>query len=126
MCNCFHEAIMHNTEHIKVLKIFLEVTACALLGLQNSNLLYTKKNIANVASHTQLLKFILLHLNILHFIVMLWHQILHAINQKLTYAVSSFLLLYLCYSLACAWLLLSTIYGCKDFSKIPVMLSSFL
>lgn len=54
----FTEAIMHNTEHIKVLKIFLEVTACALLGLQNCDLLYTKNPIANVASHTQLLKFI--------------------------------------------------------------------
>lgn len=54
----FTEAIMDNTEHIKVLKLFLEVTACALLGLQNCNLLYIKKTIANIASHTQLLKFI--------------------------------------------------------------------
>lgn len=55
--NVFTKAIMHNTEHVNVLKIFLEVTACALLGLRTCNLLYTKKNTANVASHTQLLEF---------------------------------------------------------------------
>lgn len=66
-----------------------------------------------------------LHLNILHFIATIWHQILRAINQKWTYAASLFMLLCLLFSSLCVALSLTT-YGFKDFSKFPAMLSSCL
>lgn len=63
----FAEAIMNNTEHIKVLKIFLEVTVCALLGLQNYNLLRTKKEHSKTCLTYSTSQVYTPHLNILHF-----------------------------------------------------------
>lgn len=59
---------MKNTEHIKVLKIFLEVTVCALLGLQNYNMLRTKKEHCKHCLTCSASQVYTLHLNILHFI----------------------------------------------------------
>jgi len=73
---------MHNTKRIKVLKIFLELTTVALLGLQNYNLQYTKKEHSKRCLTYSVSQVYILHLNILYFIVTVRHQTLHTINQK--------------------------------------------